>query len=97
MSSYIKIKKYSVSKLLRFIIINRYWSSWNAFSATLSCFYELLDLIGVFPMIVFMIEISLYLFILSLTGTRTSLYLVSENEVGSVPLYLSDIVHIRLK
>ena len=40
-------------------------------------------------MIVFMSEISLYLFILSLTGIRTSLYLVSENEVGSVPLYLS--------
>ena len=48
-----------------------------------------LDMLGVFPMIVFMSEISLYLFILSLTGIRTSLYLVSENEVGSVPLYLS--------
>ena len=39
-------------------------------------------------MIVSVSEISLYLFMLSLTGIRTSLYLVSENEVGSVPLYL---------
>ena len=40
-------------------------------------------------MVVFMSEISLYLFILSLIGIRMSLYLVSENEVGSVPVYLS--------